>query len=58
MEYRRWLDELNVLVKESRQTIFSRAHKDITVLAMVPYADSYTTTRVGNSVQKTRSKQL
>lgn len=39
MEYRRRLDELNVLVKESWQTIFGRAHKDIAVLVMFPYAE-------------------
>lgn len=39
MEYRRRLNELNVLVKESRQTIFRRAHKDIAVLVMFPYAE-------------------
>jgi hypothetical protein len=39
MKYGRWLDELNVLVKKSRQTIFGRAHEDIAVLAVLPYVE-------------------
>lgn len=39
MEYRRWLDELNVLVKKGWQTIFGRAHEDIAVLVMLPYTE-------------------
>jgi hypothetical protein len=39
MEYRRWLDEFNVLVKKGRQTIFRRAHEDIAILVMLPYAE-------------------
>jgi hypothetical protein len=39
MKYRRWLDELNVLVKVERQTIFGGPHEDVAVLVMLPYAE-------------------
>jgi len=39
MEHRRWLDELNVLLKPDRQTIFGRAHEDVAAFLMLPYAE-------------------
>ncbi len=39
MEYCRRLNEFDMLVQMCGQTILGRAHEDITVLVVLPYAE-------------------